>query len=72
MRYAPTTVNMELDEYEHQTIARLVRKYPNSPSSGVTIPKIEIRTRGSRQYPSTDADRGSVSEDEKCELPRCP
>jgi hypothetical protein len=49
MHYSPTTVNIELEEYEHQTIAKLVRKYPNSPSMGTMIPTIAMRTRGSRQ-----------------------
>jgi len=47
--YSPTTVNIELDEYEHQMIDRLVRRYPNKPSRGTSIPKIATRTSGSRQ-----------------------
>jgi hypothetical protein len=47
--YSPTVVNIELEEYEHQTIARLVRRYPNSPSMGIMMPTIEMMTRGSRQ-----------------------
>jgi hypothetical protein len=42
-------VNIELDEYEHQMIDRLVRKYPNKPSRGMSMPKIATRTSGSRQ-----------------------
>jgi len=65
-------VNIPLEEYEHHMIDRLVRRYPNKPSRGTTIPMIATRTSGSRQYPSTDAERGNVNEDEKWELPRCP
>ena len=36
------------------------------------MPKMATRTSGSRQYPSTEADRGYVNEDEKCEIPRWP
>jgi hypothetical protein len=63
----PTTVNMELDAYAHQVIARLVRRYPKRPSSGIAIPNMATRTRGRRQYPSTEADRGYVKEERKCE-----
>jgi hypothetical protein len=45
----PTIVNIELDEYEHQTIAKLVRRYPKRLSIGTTMPRIEVSTRGSRQ-----------------------
>lgn len=63
----PTTVNIELEEYAHHMIARLVSKYPKRPSSGMTIPNIDTRTRGRRQYPRTEADRGKVREDPRCE-----
>ena len=34
------------------------------------MPRIATRTSGNRQYPSTEAERGYVREEEKCELPR--
>jgi hypothetical protein len=49
INYLPTTVNMELEEYEHQMIARLVSRYPKRLSMGTKIPTIEVSTNGSRQ-----------------------
>jgi hypothetical protein len=63
---------MELDEYEHQTMAKLVSRYPNRLSMGITMPTIDVSTRGSRQYPNTEAERGKVSEEPKWELPLWP
>lgn len=42
-------MNIELDEYEHHTIARLVRRYPKRLSMGTKMPTMEVSTRGSRQ-----------------------
>lgn len=51
----------------HQTIARLVKTYPSRPSIGTTIPTKLVITNGSKQYPSTDAERGNVNVLDRCE-----
>lgn len=48
-------------------MARLVIRYPKRPSRGIAIPRIATSTSGSRQYPKTDADRGYVRDEPKCE-----
>ncbi len=34
--------------------------YPGNASIGRTIPTRDVRTKGRRQYPNTDAERGKV------------
>ena len=61
----PTAQNMALLLYVHHRIAKLVRMYPNSPSNGSAMPTNDVRTRGRRQYPRTDAERQMVRVAEK-------
>jgi hypothetical protein len=53
--------------YVHHTIAKLVSTYPSIPSIGTTMPTKLVITRGSKQYPSTDALRGNVRVEDRCE-----
>lgn len=59
-RMRPTAQNMPEDEYVHQTMARQVRIYPGRVSMGKKMPTREVSTKGRRQYPSTEAERGKV------------
>jgi len=65
----PTAQNMAELLVVHHTIAKVVRMYPKSVSMGAKMPTREVRTRGSRQYPSTDAERDRVRMLEKCDDP---
>lgn len=58
---------MALLLYVHHIMAAVVNIYPNGPSMGTTMPINDVRTSGRRQYPSTDAERGNVRVEEKCD-----
>jgi hypothetical protein len=65
-RILPTAQNMPLLLYVHHTIAAEVRRYPSAVSIGRAMPTNDVSTRGRRQYPSTDAERGNVRVELRC------
>ena len=65
-RIRPTAQNIPLLLYVHHTIAADVNRYPTAVSIGSSMPTSEVSTRGRRQYPSTDAERGKVRVELRC------
>jgi hypothetical protein len=65
----PTEQKIALAEYVAHAMAADVMMYPNKLSSGTRIPISDVRQRGSRQYPSVEAERANVSVELKCLLP---
>lgn len=62
----PTAQNIALLLVVHQTIAAVVARYPNKLSMGTKTPTSEVSTSGSKQYPSTEAERLKVNVELKC------
>ena len=60
----PTAQKMPLALHVHQTIASVVSAIPMGVSIGMTMPTREVATRGRRQYPTIEADRANVRDDE--------